>query len=46
MSSFETAVVRVQEVAAQLAPGMRVEIKTPYYDEPDYIAALLAAAKP
>jgi len=45
MSSFETAVVRVQEVAAQVAPGMRVEIKRAYYDEPDYIAALLASAE-
>jgi ferrochelatase len=45
MSSFETAVLRVQEVAAQVAPGMRVEIKRAYYDEPDYIAALLASAE-
>lgn len=46
MSSFETAVVRVQEVAARVAPGMRVEIKKAYYDEPDYIAGLQAAAEP
>lgn len=45
MSSYETAVVRVREVAAQVAPGMRVETKRPYYSEPDYIAALLATAE-
>jgi ferrochelatase len=45
MSSFETAMVRVQEVAAQIAPRMRVEIRKAYYDEPDYIAALLASAE-
>src|SRR5690348_8821640 len=31
MSSFETAVVRVKEVAAQLAPGMRVVVQPPFY---------------
>ncbi len=44
MSSFETAVVRVQEIARKLAPGMDVRIVPPYYDAPDYIAALAASA--
>ncbi len=44
MSSYETAVVRVQEVARQLAPQMRVTVQPPYYDAPDYIAALAASA--
>jgi len=44
MSSFETAVVRVKEVAAKLAPGMRIQVQPPYYDHPDYIAALVASA--
>ena len=44
MSSFETAVVRAQEIAARLAPGMRLKIAEPYYDDPDYIAALVASA--
>ena len=44
MSSFETAVVRVQEVAAKLAPQMKVTVQPPYYNEPDYIAALVASA--
>jgi protoporphyrin/coproporphyrin ferrochelatase len=44
MSSYETAVVRVQEVAAKLAPGMKLTVQPPYYDAPDYIAALVASA--
>ena len=44
MSSYETAVERVQEVAAKLAPQMRVEVQPPYGDAPDYIAALAASA--
>ena len=46
MSSFETAVVRVQEVARDLAPRMSVQVQAPYYDDPDYIAALVASARP
>ena len=45
MSSFETAVVRVKEVAAQLATGMRVVVQPPFYDNPQYIAALVASAQ-
>src|ERR1700744_13711 len=44
MCSYETAVVRVQEVARQLAPQMRITVQPPYYDDPDYIAALVASA--
>ena len=44
MSSYETAVVRVQEVAAKLAPQMKITVQPPYYDRPDYIAALAASA--
>ena len=46
MSSFETAVVRAQEVAAQVAPEMTLRIAKPYYSDPDYIAALVASAEP
>ena len=46
MSSFETAVVRAQELAARIAPAMRLQIAKPYYDNPEYIAALVASAKP
>ena len=44
MSSFETAVVRAQEVAAKIAPGMKLKIAEPYYNDADYIAALAASA--
>ncbi|MEJ0090170.1 MAG: ferrochelatase [Limisphaerales bacterium] len=44
MSSYETAVVRVQEVVTQLAPQMKLVVQPPYYDQPDYIAALVASA--
>jgi ferrochelatase len=43
MSSYETAVVRVQEVAAKLAPGMKITVQPPYYNSPDFIAALVAS---
>lgn len=46
MSSFETAVVRVREVAARLAPGMRLSVQAPYYERPDYVDALVASAQP
>src|ERR1035441_4399763 len=45
MSSYETAVVRVKGVAAKLAPPMRIVVQPPYFDAPDYIAALAASAK-
>ena len=44
MSSYETAVVRVQEVAARLAPRMKVSVQPPYYNSPDYVEALVASA--
>jgi len=46
MSSFETAVVRVQEVAAQLAPKLKVTVQPPYFADPDYLTALVASAEP
>ena len=45
MSSYETAVVRVMKVARWLAPKMKVTVQPPYFDAPDYIAALAASAK-
>ena len=44
MSSFETAALRAKEVATKRAPGMRLKIAEPYYDDPSYIAALVASA--
>lgn len=46
MSSFETAAVRVEEEVRRQAPGMRVRIQAPYYEDPDYIAALVDSAAP
>jgi ferrochelatase len=46
MSSFETAVERVKEVADRLAPQMRITVQPPYFDHPDYIRALHASADP
>lgn len=45
MSSYETAVVRVQEVAARLATRMKITVQPPYYDAPDFIAALVASTE-
>lgn len=45
MASSETAILRVQEVAAKLAPGMRIAVQPPFYDHPDFIAALVARAQ-
>jgi len=44
MSSYGTAAQRAQELAAKLAPGMRLKIAEPYYANPRYIQALAASA--
>jgi ferrochelatase len=46
MSSFETAAERAREVAFEQAPQMKVTIAAPFYDDPDYIAALVESARP
>jgi ferrochelatase len=45
MSSFETAVERVKEIAAALAPQMRLTVRPPCFEDPDYIAALVGSAQ-
>jgi ferrochelatase len=45
MSSYETAVERVKTVAKKLAPQMKIIVQPPYFDSPDYIAALVGSAK-
>lgn len=45
MSSYETAVERVREVAARRAPAMRIVVQPPYYEDADYIAALVGSAQ-
>ena len=44
MSSYETAALRVREVAAKLAPTMQIQIVPPFFDDPGYIQALVASA--
>ena len=45
MSSFQTAVERVREVIAQLAPDMALTVAPPFYDHPDYIRAMTTNAE-
>ena len=44
MSSFETAVVRVKEMVSKFDPQFSLTVEPPYYDQPDYITALVASA--
>jgi len=46
MSSWETVVAKVQREAARIAPAMKIECVQPYYRDDDYIAALVASARP
>lgn len=46
MSSWETVVVKVQREAARIAPDMKIECVQPYFADTDYIAALVASARP
>jgi ferrochelatase len=45
MSSFETAVERVKELAAKIAPVMRIAVQPPFYNHPDFILALVESAQ-
>jgi protoporphyrin/coproporphyrin ferrochelatase len=45
MSSYESAVVQVQEVAARVSPQMKITVQPPYFDAPDYIEALVACSQ-
>jgi ferrochelatase len=44
MSSFETAVERVKELAVKIAPQMRITVQPPFYKDAEYISALVASA--
>lgn len=46
MSSWETVVAKVHREAAHIAPDMKIEAVQPYYADDDYIAALVASARP
>lgn len=45
-SSYESAVERVRQTAAKVAPRLRLAVLPPYYDRPEYIEALAASAAP
>jgi ferrochelatase len=45
MSSFETAVERVKELASKMAPDMRIAVQPPFYKDPGFIAALISSAE-
>jgi ferrochelatase len=44
MSSFETAVVRVKEMISKFDPQFSLIVQPPYFNEPDYLTALVASA--
>lgn len=44
MSSYESAVEWVKQHVAKLAPQMKLTVQPPYYNHPDYIAALAAVS--
>ena len=46
MSSYESAMVKVESVAAEIAPWISLDVAPPYFDHPQYIAALVAGARP
>jgi protoporphyrin/coproporphyrin ferrochelatase len=46
MSSYETAVLHVKKALAGLGSPMDLTVMPPYYDQPDYIRALVASATP
>ncbi|MFV1995153.1 MAG: ferrochelatase, partial [Verrucomicrobiales bacterium] len=46
MSSYESALERVKEVAARNAPTMALEIVPPFFDHPEFIESLAAVAAP
>ncbi len=46
MSSYETAVVNVRELAREVAPAMRITAQPPFFAEPGYIDALSQQIEP
>ena len=46
MSSYETAVVHLMESIRKHAPTLKTTLLPPYYQEPGYIEALVASARP
>jgi ferrochelatase len=46
MSSYESAVERIREVARMGFPAIQISVVPPYYDQDHYIQALAASAEP
>jgi ferrochelatase len=46
MSSYESAVERVRELAHKVAPQMAIHVQAPYYSHPSYLKALVESASP
>jgi ferrochelatase len=46
MSSYETAVERVRHLLKRMAPRISLSVVPPYYEEPEYVQALVASAAP
>jgi ferrochelatase len=46
MSSYESAVERVRELARKLVPGMTLNVVPPYFDAPGYVKSLAATIAP
>lgn len=46
MSSYESAVVEVRRVASRVAPWLALTFVPPYFDHPQYLAALVSVASP
>jgi protoporphyrin/coproporphyrin ferrochelatase len=45
-STYESVVVKTREVFQKIIPSMRIDVMQPFYEEPAYIDALVASAKP
>jgi ferrochelatase len=46
MSSYESAVVRVRQIATEIAPWLSLSVVPPYYEHPRYLDALVSVARP
>lgn len=46
MSSYETAVVHLMEAVRELKPDLKTTLLPPFYQDPEYIAALVENARP
>ena len=44
MSSYESAVVKVRTVAAEIAPWLAINVVPPYFEHPHYLDALVSVA--